>query len=404
MKRFYITILSALLVFLSGCAILKTAKLMKAGSVRETTFKTEVPFEMRYGLIVLKVTIHGKEYSFLLDTGAPNVISKKLAQQLGIKTVTSRKAGDSQGNKSSLGFTSIDSIGIGGLQFLSTGAAIADLEHSSEIACFHLDGFIGANLMRKAVWQFDYERNIITITNDRHSLIIPSNALTIKFKQALSGTPRVDLQLNGQIEGSVGIDLGSNGDFNCSEETFKTLKKKDSLNYSYTYGFGSSGLYGRGGQDTSWHAIISTIQMDSLKLFNQVVTFRKKAAKIVGTNFFRNYRLIFDWSLNELTLIPVKPYENTTEKSFLFSFILKDQQVFIGSTHYKENEGFESLKLGDQVLEMDGKNFRTCSIDNYCLLFGRRFENSDTDISLLVKRGDKELNIKVAKETVFLNH
>ena len=401
MKLICITLLTSLLALFSSCSIFKTAKLMKQGSVRETTFKTEIPFEMRYGLIILKVTIHEKEYNFLLDTGAPNVISKELAQELGIKTLTSRKSGDSQGNKSSLGFTEIDSMGIGGLQFLNTGAAIVDLQQSSEIACFHLDGLIGANLMRKAVWQIDYERNIITITNDRHSLIVPSNALTIKYKQALSGTPLMDLQLNNQIEHNVGIDLGSNGDFNCSEETFKALKKKGSLNHSYSYGFGSSGIYGRGDQDTTWHAVISSIQMDSLKLTKQIVTFNKKAAKIVGTNFFKNYRLIFDWSLNELTMIPVKPYENIAEKTLLFSFMLKNQQVFIGSVYSTGDASVEGLKLGDQVLEVNGKDYRHCSAENYCSLFGKRFENSDTVISLLVKRGDTELNFEVVKEVMF---
>jgi len=71
MKLIHTTALALLLGLFSGCSMLKASRYIKSGSVSQSAFRTDLPFEMRFGFIVLKVMIHGKEYSFLLDTGAP---------------------------------------------------------------------------------------------------------------------------------------------------------------------------------------------------------------------------------------------------------------------------------------------------------------------------------------------
>ncbi|MFM2000210.1 MAG: hypothetical protein RL204_2157, partial [Bacteroidota bacterium] len=74
MKKFLF--LSILLVsVLTSCKVIRTVSLMKRGTVQQKEFTTTVPFEIRRGLIILKVGIAGEVYDFILDTGAPNVVS-----------------------------------------------------------------------------------------------------------------------------------------------------------------------------------------------------------------------------------------------------------------------------------------------------------------------------------------
>lgn len=400
MKWIPTTLVALLIVAMPGCSLVKTKKLLQKGSVRQTAFKAEVPFEMRYGLIVLKVTIHGRDYDFILDSGAPNVITKELAKELGLSTLGSRKAGDSQGKTSSVDFAEIDSVSIGGIQFLNMGTAVPDLNATPEIACFKADGLIGANLMRLAVWQIDYERQIITITNNRTGLDIPADARHIKFKTALTGTPLADLQMNGQTDRQVIIDLGYNGDFSSSEATFRQLKKNGLSAAIYSYGYGSSGLYGRGQQDTTWYVVVPSLAMGDLTLSNQVVSFNKKQAKTVGTNFFKNYRLILDWSQNEMIMIPVKTYNTINERLYNFSLVFNGNKVLIGGIYGTIADG---PKLGDEVLEFGGQDCRNCTPETWCTLLGQRFEKSPpSSTSLLVKRDGRELRFQVSKEALFL--
>ena len=57
-----------------------------------------------------------------------------------------------------LEYVLLPKVTVGCVDFLNTGAAIADLKRSSVIACLNVDGIIGANLMQKAIWQIDYEK------------------------------------------------------------------------------------------------------------------------------------------------------------------------------------------------------------------------------------------------------
>ncbi len=400
MKFIQTTALALLLGLTSGCSTLKTLKYIKGGSLYPAAFKTEVAFEMRLGLIVLKVKIHGKEHSFILDSGAPDAISKELAAELGIKNAGNGKLKDSQGNSSSLGFAAVDSMDFGGLLFLNVGTAIVDLPPSNDITCFNVDGIIGANLMRKAIWEIDYERHIITITSSLDSLTVPANAQTVKFHTDLVGVPMIDVQLNGVTEHNVIADLGSNHDFNCSMATYKKLEENGLHTNTYEYGAGSSGAFGRGKDDTTWYTVVSSIGLGNLKLTDQVVDFSEKASKTIGTNFFKHYRLIFDWSAHELTMIPVSTYDNTSKKSYSFSLELRDNKVFISSVRTKIGVAATGPQLGDQVLEIDRVDYRTCSHDSWCGLLSRRFYDTATSASILVKRGDKELKYEVEKEAM----
>src|SRR4051794_32050035 len=85
MKLFIRSLLFIVIGWQFGCSSIRIAKMVKRGNIRQENFKIEVPFEMRLGLLVLKVEIHGKTYDFILDTGAPNAISKDAAQEIGLK-------------------------------------------------------------------------------------------------------------------------------------------------------------------------------------------------------------------------------------------------------------------------------------------------------------------------------
>ena len=159
--KYTIYTLTIFLFFISSCSSSKTKKLLQGGEVLQKEFKTEIPFEYRRGLIILKVNIEGKQYDFMLDTGAPNVISKELAQQLNYKNKVKRKVGDSQNVQTKLGITKIKKISLGDLDFLNTAAVVSDLSIGA-VGCLGIDGLIGANLMRNAIWKIDYSKQVIT--------------------------------------------------------------------------------------------------------------------------------------------------------------------------------------------------------------------------------------------------
>lgn len=400
MKKIITSLLIASVIF-TGCLI-KKARIMKSGEVEQEEFKVEIPFEYRLELIILKVKIDGTEYDFLLDTGAPNVLSKELTRKLHLNSKVSQKVTDSQGENSDLDLVIIDKINIGGINFLNTGAVVVDLNISNEIACLKIDGIIGTNLMKKAIWEIDCQNQKITITNSLSSLEIPPDSKKIPFSQNLQGTPIIDINLNGQIEKSVIVDLGSNGDINVSGRKFNKLLKSNALtSTTFGYGISSSGLYGAGKTDTINYAIVPNISFGDITLKNQIVSFKKKkSSKTVGTNFFKNYRMIFSWFDKEIIMIKTNEYDNTKLNNYGFVPTFKGNKIFIGLLYNLSSAENAGLKLGDQILEIKGKDYNNVLPDHWCEIMDAGLTPDNNPISITVLREGEKLIFELVKTTL----
>ena len=382
------------LLLLTSCSTLKTIKLLKSGEVEQQEFKVEIPFEYRLGLIVLKVNISGEEYDFVLDTGAPNVISKDLAKKLGLNNEAEQKVGDSQGEDTNLGFATIEKLSIGDIHFLNTGTAIADLK-SKEVGCLKIDGFIGSNLMRKAIWKFDYENQIITITNSSESLNIPEPTIKLPFFTELTGTPIVDITLNDITEKNVTVDLGSNGGISLSKKTFDALMKNNpSMPHTSSFGNSSSGLYGLGKADSTHYIKIPSISFGEVSLENTIVDFTNNSASTIGTQFFRNYDLIINWFTKEILLIKKTEYDNSTLSTFGFSCSNQDNLLILSSIFEK----MENLKIGDQILEVNKVRYEKLSSEQWCEIIENGLIGANTkEVSIIILRDDRELKFTLKK-------
>ena len=193
-----------------SCNIIKTYKVLQKGSVAQENYKEVIPFEMKFGLIIIKVKIEGNTYDFILDTGAPTVVSEELMGKLNLATFSEAMASDSQGEKEKLKFVQIPKLSLQNLEFTAIGAGVVDFKKSASINAFNVYGIIGANLMRKSIWYIDFANNQITITNKKESINnLPKTYDSIEFKPNAAGTPKIKIAYNGCVENDVIFDTGS---------------------------------------------------------------------------------------------------------------------------------------------------------------------------------------------------
>jgi len=351
------------------------------------------------GLVVVKVNIKGKDYDFLVDTGAPNLVSKELAAELNLEAKVEQKAGDSQGKKEVLQFAEMPEMLIGGVHFIEMGAAIADLKHSNEIACLDVDGFVGANLMKEAVWQFDYERKVITVSNNSSAFEIPADAYRIPFTPATSSTPLIDITYDGVTDKRVTFDTGSNGFFNSSPAIRKTLQSSGKLaNPVIGVGSSSSGLYGMGDRDSTYIAKIAETKMGNLTIPEQVVSF-DLGARTLGTKFLRHYRVIIDWSVSEIILIPTDEFVNNKLENFGISPFCNEDRLEVRLVSLGSEADNLGIKLGDRILEVNGNNTRVFTKEMWCdVLYDGLVPEGDTMMTLLIEREGENLKVQLHKK------
>jgi len=318
-------ILLTVMLFLTSCsANKKFTQLMKGGVVQQKPFKVEIPFEYRLGLIIIKVELNNETYDFVLDSGATNVLSKELAETLGKKRLIIVNNRDVHGNYQPMGFTKIKAVTIGGIKFEETASGIGDFNQSIEVGCLGIDGIIGANLMRLAVWEIDFKNQIITITNTKESLALGAEIKKIPFYTNSVHQPLCNVKVNAVEEKNVTIDLGSNGGFSLSYNTYEKIQKELPKNKKVIeYGYHGSGFYGSGKIDSIFYLQANKLLVGGIRLDNQLLKFSKSSVPTIGTSFFKNYDLVMNWADNEILLTPHTDYDNQkfTQKRFTLDSI-----------------------------------------------------------------------------------
>ncbi|MCX6272746.1 MAG: aspartyl protease family protein [Bacteroidetes bacterium] len=374
------------ILFLTSCSLIKTIRLLSQGKVEPKSFKCIIPFEHRLGFIILKVKIHEVEYDFLLDSGAPLAVSEELAAKLDLPTVNSQMVMDSKGNKSKMKMTVLDEITIGNVSFLNTGALIAKLSDPG-LNCLKVSGIVGANLMKRATWQIDFENQFITITSSPDSLMIPDNSRVISFTPAVSGTPVVSLNINGVKENMVIFDIGAMGDIRLSERTFQRLKRRSSrFNYVSDYGYNGLGLFGAGEMDSTYYVKVPSIKMGGFSSDTTVVEFSKKTLNTIGLQFMSKYLVTLNWQKKKIILSPNEHYGRDSLYTTGMTFLYKDGKLFIGSIMKGSSASKAGLNLDDQIISLNGQDVSTLEQDDWCIIFQQAVDGMfKANLDLIVK-------------------
>ncbi|MEY3499232.1 MAG: hypothetical protein RL308_901, partial [Bacteroidota bacterium] len=159
-----IRLLFTLLILLNfGCNSSK--RFYNSGLVNSKNDIEEIDINIVNDLPLCKVEIEGKIYTFLVDTGAPTVISDEIFQTLKLKESHKSSMTDSQNKKRLEKFAVIPQIKIGNLIFENIGSAVIKFENN-ELKCFGFDGIVGANLLSHIFCEFNYKENKILVSKN----------------------------------------------------------------------------------------------------------------------------------------------------------------------------------------------------------------------------------------------
>ncbi|MCB0704534.1 MAG: aspartyl protease family protein [Saprospiraceae bacterium] len=399
MNRIFIYLL--LLLSSSACKSIRISKLFQAGSISQEFFLEEIPFELVSGLIVLEVGIQGESYRMIFDTGAPNVISSELAQKLKLPILLESQVTDSQGGRQSLPYSKLDSLYIGNLHFLDFGAIVADWSKVPQLACFKVDGLIGANLMRQAFWQIDYEKLVIRISSDLPHLKLTPDTLSIPFTTTNQGTPHIDLKVGNQTFKGLTLDLGGNLDVKFSNQMLSRLKSEIELESIRGEGYGSAGIYGQV-KDTLWQFILPEFSMAADTFPKLVASASGKGKGSVGNSFFRHFIVTLDWQAKRVYLSARQDLTQSTFYSFGFTTSFRDNQLQVGLIYDRSPAQEAGLQIGQQILQIADYDFRSGGLDTYCRYFLNQNEILNVqEIQIEVAEGDSSKMFILERRNLF---
>ncbi|MFH0867348.1 MAG: aspartyl protease family protein [Bacteroidota bacterium] len=394
MKKIFLS--SAIILFLCSCNIIKVVRLMNKGEVNSKEFCEQVPIEFENRMVIVPVTIDGVIYKFILDTGAPTVLSKEIADKMNLKNISKVASADASENKSSMSFTKVGDIFIDSLKFINQGAAVYDFSLNKELSCFTFNSIVGANLMKDAIWQIDIQNKIIRITNDINKLRIPETAMKFKFRQQITDTPIADITINNFEVKNIVLDYGSGSGIDLVSEKLVKKIHADKIKFVRIFGYNSMGLYG--GKNDTTYVFESDVTLDENFIGTQKISLRRNGLSTIGTQILKNYIVTFDWPESIVYMEKIATDTTDENKTFGFTALLSDGKFLVTSITEKSSADEKGLSLGDQIISVNNKDYTNFSSEDYCdYIINGMVPKDVNDVEITFKHNDVLQKVKLER-------
>ncbi|MDM1537115.1 C-terminal processing peptidase [Myroides odoratimimus] len=369
--KFHIRIISfCVVLFLLGMYFSygqSITRLMNSTVLQESNFKTTIKFETIGKHIIVKPIIDGEEYTMLFDTGAVTAFIPSVAQKLNLKSINKVKVLDIDINSQELEYVKLDTLTLGGINFMNIGAVILDHNKVVDFKCMKFDGFLGANVFRKAIWEIDYQKKEITFTDNITNLDIPKNTAKSKMYIGYGGVPSVTSFIGKIKVYNNTIDYGYGGSISLDYSLFNKIIEKDpDVKYAYGSGMSTVGIYGDVMIPHFYNIPIESFRIGNLEIQNNVIDFGLRT-RAIGVGKLSEYKVIMDWKGKSIYFIPQKEDKKTSDfEGHGYGIMLKENKVYISSLYKNSPADRAGLQKGDRILKINDRDYTFITDDQWC--------------------------------------
>ncbi|WP_415190322.1 retropepsin-like aspartic protease [Psychroserpens sp.] len=328
---------------------------MKKGKVTSKNYIEQVTFEFEKNKIVIPVEIEGKTYRFLLDTGAPNIISSELYEAIQPDHVANIPTEDANGMKQQLDVVTLKHLKIGAVEFEGFNALVFDLNGSSIFKCFGIDGFIGSNLLRHSVVQFNAEDRLLTLTDQPKKLgLNEKEGLKIKLVGSQS-SPYIVIELDGteSRRETVLMDTGMGGFYNVSKRNYGIFKSENIFQpIGESTGASSISLFGETPTNTQTRVFLPELKINTTTFQNIITQTTADDGSKVGAELLNHGIMTIDFKRKRFYFKSTLETIDMSEPDIGFELTLKDKFFVVG--YVWDTDLQDKLQYGDKILEVNG--------------------------------------------------
>ncbi|WP_299335157.1 retropepsin-like aspartic protease [uncultured Psychroserpens sp.] len=339
---------------------------LKKGSVNGKNYYEEIEFEFEKNKIIIPVEIEDKTYRFLLDTGAPNIISYEVFKAIQPKVITTIPTNDANRKKQNLDVVSVESLKLGKTEFVNSTALVYDLNGSEIFKCFGIDGFIGSNLLRNSILQINAEEQLIKLT-DKSKRLELDRKTSIKLKLVGNqSSPYVWIQIKGKEAGRemVLIDTGMGGLYDISRNHYNIFKSKEIFNeIGQSDGASSVSLFGEVPVNNQLRLHVPKLIINNFEINNCVTHTTKDDNSKIGAELLNYGVMTIDFRNKRFYFKPkTKSYDINTPH-LGYTQTIKSNKIVIG---YVWDEELQKLiNYGDEILSVNGEEVTADKLCDY---------------------------------------
>ena len=338
----------------------------QSGTIREKNYYQEIPFEIVLKKIVIPVEIQNHTYHFILDTGAPNLISKKLMQTVNCKSLVKTPVRDANLTKDSLQVVQIPELQLGNLNFDNQIAIVSDLENNPFLKCYEVDGLIGSNLFVNSILRINLKDKKITITDKIKNLDTHQKPKEMQLIGSQS-KPCIWIEYQGnqnhKSKEQVVIDTGMDGFYDLSNRSYNYLKKEGIYQIiGKSKGVGEISLFGTGEAHEQEQINIPNFKVNQTTFTNVTTSTHEDNSSRLGLDLFNYGTGILDFK-NKKFYWESDNISQEMPKAEKYSATYYNNNFV---TDYVWDSDLQTkIKAGDAIVRIDDKdtkNMTTCEL------------------------------------------
>ena len=374
--------------------------LSKLGEVPRNYYE-EIAFDFISEKIIIPIEIEGETYRFILDTGAPNLISNRLFQKLGRQAARRINVSDANGQSSKMNVALLKEVKLGEATFKDIPALVNLDDENIVFRCFEIDGLLGSNMLSTSVVQFNLPEKKVIITDQRKKLDLEG---AVKSKLELVGkqkSPYVWIELQGEKTGQerLLLDTGAADLYDLGKDHYRIFRKEPIFKeYGISSGTSSIGLFGAGQQSEHFRLYLPTLKFGGVSFKDVVLETSDDDNSRLGATILNHGILTLDYKKKRF-------YYEAIEKEVLMdsrvrgvSLSSDGQRLTIG--HVWEKALQDRLHFGDIILEINGEGYDVCDIIRNRLQFR---EVEKMRIKVQPAQGGEPFEIELPNRSILQN-
>ena len=397
--RFFLALICALTLFPAFCSANPFDSSLSSGQphVRGVVNAT-IPFELVGHLIIVKGSVDGSgpDYTFVLDTGSITAVNTRLADRLGLKMEGTCKARGATGAGDKVCITRLKSLALGGFEARDISAVVFD-PHFEQRAGISIDGFIGSNFLRFFKVRIDYQKKLVTLSNDTAPMTsVPGGTIVNIDKDGKNAfVPQVELRC-GDARVQALIDTGLYDPMSIPGAFLDRSNVDAEVN-----GDGAMGSGNFGNMDRARMVRLKEMSMGPLRIGKVVATSQSgQTYALIGYGLLSNFTITIDYPAGRMLLVPS---EGGRRMDNLFSTGMAIGRDYGGKTIlyglWKPSPaGSAGLAPGDEITVVDGRPASSYTLTGLQKLL---FDDAIPDIRLSIKEPFGEKNFTRGKKCLF---
>ncbi len=391
----------AIIFIISGC-FRKT--LLNTGGTLSQDYYKKIPIKVIHHKILLPVEIKGESYNFILDTGAPTIVSYEVQKALGLPIIDSIPIRDINKKTKTLEVGKIDSLIMGGIVFQDIPAIVMNLNADNSLfRCFNADGMIGSNLLRNSIIQLDVRNKQLIITDKASLLHLSSNQgskITLGDNQS---SPFIYAQLNGTDERMTTkalIDLGASEIFTISSEQYEVIKSNGTdIFYELASSKGATniGVFGLADTSTHFKLLLPGMEINGFEFRKLVTTTSNDNTSKIGSKVLKYGVMTLDYKNKRFYFQSYgdKDAVNVAEPDYGFALSSINNQLIVG--HVWRETLKKKISYGDSILTINDRVVKSMDMCDLFLNLSQISEASGSTLNIKIKTQQgqvKTLNIE----------